>query len=247
MIGAVDEAGAEAAEPMKFKNSGAGFEGCMARLEPVAGSEDEVFVGMEATGHCWKACFACLMAAGYRVRVVNPMQARAMRKLKSLPGVKDDRIDSWLTAETLRQGDYDETRPAADEVRALKQPTRCHQGLKQELATVKTQAICVPDAYFPEHAALFSDMFGAAPLKVLSERPAPSEVACKRAPSMAKTLSEGSRGRPGADKAAQVKSAAEHSVGIKLGEEAASFQTKTAVSQAELLNRTIAVFHKSNF
>ena len=240
VIGAVDEAGAEAARPMKFKNSEAGFERCIAWLESVAESEDEVFVGMEATGHYWKACFAHLMAAGYRVCVVNPMQVHAMRRLRGLSGVKNDRIDSRLIAETLRQGDYDETRLATDEVQALKQLTRYHQGLKQELATVKTQAICVLDAYFPEYASIFSDMFGAASLKVLAECPTPSEVDRKRASSIAKLLSEGSRGRLGADRAAQVKAAAKSSVGIKLGEEAASFQIKTMVSQVEFLNQTIA-------
>lgn len=244
VIGAVDETGAEAAKPMKFKNSEAGFERCIAWLESVAESEDEVFVGMEATGHYWRACFAYLMAAGYRVCVVNPMQVHAMRKLKSLSGVKNDRIDSWLIAETLRQGDYDETRLATDEVQALKQLTRYHQGLKQELATVKTQAICVLDAYFPEYAGLFSDMFGAASLRVLAECPTPSEVARKRASTIAKLLSEGSRGRLGAEKAAQVKAAAKSSVGIRLGEEAASFQIKTMVSQVEFLNATIAKVEK---
>lgn len=244
VIGAVDETGAEAARPIKFKNSEAGFERCIAWLESVAESEDDVFVGMEATGHYWKACFAYLMAAGYRVCVVNPMQVHAMRKLKSLSGVKNDRIDSWLIAETLRQGDYDETRLATDEVQALKQLTRYHQGLKQELAAVKTQAICVLDAYFPEYAALFSDMFGAASLKVLAECPTPSEVARKRASSIAKLLSEGSRGRLGDAKAAEVKAAAKSSVGIRLGEEAASFQIRTMVSQVEFLNATIAKVEK---
>lgn len=244
VIGAVDETGAEAARPMKFKNSEAGFERCIAWLESVAESEGDVFVGMEATGHYWKACFAYLMAAGYRVCVVNPMQVHAMRKLKSLSGVKNDRIDSWLIAETLRQGDYDETRLATDEVQALKQLTRYHQGLKQELAAVKTQAICVLDAYFPEYAALFSDMFGAASLKVLAECPTPSEVARKRASSIAKLLSEGSRGRLGDAKAAEVKAAAKSSVGIRLGEEAASFQIRTMVSQVEFLNATIAKVEK---
>lgn len=240
VIAAVDETGAEVARPMAFKNTEAGFERCVAWLESIAQTEDDVFVGMEATGHYWMACFAYLAAAGYRACVVNPMQVSAMRKLKGLSGVKNDRIDSLLIAETLRQGNYDETRLATDEVQALKQLTRYHQGLKQELATVKTQAICVLDAYFPEYAGLFSDMFGAASLKVLSECPTPSEVARKRASSIAKMLSEGSHGRLGADRAARVKAAARSSVGIRLGEDAASFQIKTMVSQIEFLNATIA-------
>ena len=240
VIAAVDETGAEVARPMAFKNTEAGFERCVAWLESIAQTEDDVFVGMEATGHYWMACFAYLTAAGYRACVVNPMQVSAMRKLKGLSGVKNDRIDSFLIAETLRQGNYDETRLATDEVQALKQLTRYHQGLKQELAIVKTQAICVLDAYFPEYAGLFSDMFGAASLKVLSECPTPSEVARKRASSIAKMLSEGSHGRLGADRAARVKAAARSSVGIRLGEDAASFQIKTMVSQIEFLNATIA-------
>ena len=244
VIGAVDETGAEVARPMQFENSEAGFERCVAWLESVAESEDDVFVGMEATGHYWMACFAYLTNKGYRVCVVNPMQVHAMRKLKSLSGVKNDRIDSWLIAETLRQGDYDETRLATDEVQALKQLTRYHQGLKQELATVKTQAICVLDSYFPEYAGLFSDIFGAASLKVLAECPTPSEVNRKRASTIAKLISEGSRGRLGAGKAAQIKAAAKSSIGIKLGEDAASFQLKTMVSQVEFLNQTIAKVEK---
>ena len=244
VIGAVDETGAEVARPMGFKNSEAGFERCVAWLESVAESEDDVFVGMEATGHYWMACFAYLTNKGYRVCVVNPMQVHAMRRLKSLSGVKNDRIDSWLIAETLRQGNYDETRLATDEVQALKQLTRYHQGLKQELATVKTQAICVLDSYFPEYTGLFSDIFGAASLKVLAECPTPSEVDRKRASTIAKLISEGSRGRLGAGKAAQIKAAAKSSIGIKLGEDAASFQLKTMVSQVEFLNQTIAKVEK---
>ena len=247
VIGAVDETGAEVARPMPFKNSEAGFERCVAWLESVAESADDVFVGMEATGHYWMACFAYLTAAGYRVCVVNPMQVRAMRTVKKLSGVKNDRIDSWLIAETLRQGDYDETRLATDEVQALKQLTRYHQGLKQELATVKTQAICVLDTYFPEYSGLFSDMFGTASLKVLAECPTPSEVNRKRASTIARLLAEGSRGRLGEAKAAQVKAAAKSSVGIRLGEEAASFQIKTMASQVEFLNRTIAKVEREVF
>ena len=240
VIGAVDGTGAEVARPMGFKNDEAGFERCVAWLESVAESPEGVFVGMEATGHYWMACFAHLAAAGYRVCVVNPMQVRAMRKLKGLAGVKNDRVDSRLIAETLRQGDYDETRLATDEVQALKRLTRYRQGLKQELATVKTQAICVLDAYFPEYAGLFSDVFGAASLRVLAECPTPSEVGRRRASTIAKLLSEGSRGRLGADKAARLKAAARSSVGIRLGGDAASFQIRTMVTQIEFLNATIA-------
>ncbi len=201
---AVDEAGTGLTRPMPFKNTEAGFEKLVAWLEGVAEGPEGVFVGMEATGHYWMACFAYLTARGYSVCVVNPVQVKAMRDFKKLSRVKNDRIDSWLIAETLRLGDYDETRLATDDVQALKTLTRYHQALKQETATVKTQAICVLDAYFPEYAGFFSDMFGAASLALLAKCPTPAELVRARSSTLARTLAESSRGRLGADKAAEV-------------------------------------------
>ena len=56
---------------------------------------------------------------------------------------------------------------------------------------------------------------------------------------LAETLSSASRGRLGADKAAELKAAAKSSVGVRIGQEAASFQVKTMVAQVEFLNATI--------
>lgn len=70
--------------------------------------------------------------------------------------------------------------------------------------------------------------------------PHASEASRKRTSSIARLLSEGSHGRLGAERAAEIKSAAGSSVGIRLGEDAASFQIKTMVTQVEFLNRTIA-------
>ena len=239
VIGAVDDAGEQVGRPMPFRNSDAGFERCIAWLESVAEGPEDVFVGMEATGHYWRACFARLVSAGYRVCVVNPMQVHAMRRFEGLAGIKNDSIDSILIANTLRRGNFEQTQLATDDVQSLRQLTRYHQGLKQELATVKTQAICVLDSYFPEYAGLFSDMFGSASLRLLAECPVPSEMARRRTSTIAKLLREGSRGRLGEAKAAEAKAAAKRSVGIRLGEDAAAFQIRCMVSQIEFLESTI--------
>lgn len=112
VAGAVDESGEEVCRPMPFKNTEAGFERCAAWLESVAESQDDVFVGMEAAGHYLMAPFSYLTARGWSVCVVNPMQARAVRSLRGAKGVKNDRVDFWLIAETLRIGDYEKTRLA---------------------------------------------------------------------------------------------------------------------------------------
>lgn len=231
VIGAIDEEGESITRPMDFKNSEAGFEKCIAWLESIAEGPEDIVVAMEATGHYWMACFTYLVRRGYTVCVVNPVHVKAVRKLKNMNGIKNDRIDSLLIAETLRIGEYDQTRLATDEIQSLRTLTRYRQALAEEVSIIKTQVICLMDTYFPEYAELFSNMFGVASMALLAKSPLPQEIAKMKTPSLAKLLSSSSQGRLGAEKAAQIKAAAKSSVGIRLGEDAAAFQIREMVSQ----------------
>ena len=237
VIGAVDERGSELCKPMGFKNGAAGFERCGAWLEGVAEEPGDVLVGMEATGHYWMALYAFLVSRGYAVAVIDPVQVRAVRRLRGLDRVKNDRIDAVLIAETLRIGQYDPTRLATDEVQSLRTLTRYHQSLKSELAEVKTQCTCLLDSYFPEFSGAFSDMFGAAGRAVLSKSPLPSQVARRRVDSLQRDISEAARGSRRVDgKAAELKALARASVGIRLGEGAAAMQIQSLVRQMDFLD-----------
>lgn len=240
VVDAVDESGDQVAKAMTFKNSEAGFEKCVAWLEGIAEDPADVAVAMEATGHYWMACFTYLTARGYAVVVVNPVHVKAVRKIKNLSGVKNDRIDAWLIAETLRIGEYDPTRLATDELQSLKTLTRYRQSIRDSIAETKTKVVCLMDSYFPEYAGLFSDMFGAASTAVLARACTPSELSRTRTSTLARLMSDASRGRIGADKAAELKAAAKSSVGIRLGEEAAAFEIREYVDLIGLLEAKVA-------
>lgn len=241
VIGAVDERGAEMCPPMPFKNTEAGLERAVAWLEGLAGSPSDVVVGMEATGHYWMACYSFLVARGYSVAVINPMQVKAVRKLKGLDKVKNDRVDAGLIAEALRIGQYDETRLATDEMASLRSLSRYLQSLRGMVAELKTQCICLMDAHFPEYAGIFSDMFGAGSRAVLSKSPLPFELARRRADSLARDIAEASRrGGKSSGYAAKIKAAAKSSIGVRLGQEAASFQVKSLIRQIEFADSECA-------
>lgn len=226
VVGAIDDSGDSVCRPLRFENNESGFEKCVAWLEGVAERPEDVTVAMEATGHYWMTCFSHLSAAGYAVVVINPVHVKAVRKLKGFSGVKNDRIDSLLIAETLRIGEYDPTQLATDEVQSLKALTRYRQGLTEQIAHTKTKVICLMDAYFPEYANLFSNMFGAASVALMSKSPIPAEIARMKIPALAKLLSSASRGKHGRKKAEEVKAAARASVGIRLGEQTAAFEIR---------------------
>lgn len=243
VIGAVDGRGEEQGKRMPFKNSAAGFERCEAWLEGVAEAPGDVLVGMEATGHYWMALYAFLVSRGYQVAVIDPAQVRAVRKLKGLDRVKNDRVDAGLIAETLRIGQYDPTRLATDEVQSLRSLTRYRQALKSELAEVKTQCTCLLDSYFPEYESAWSDVFGAASRAVLSRSPLPAELLRRREATLQRDISEAARGSRRVDgKAAELRALAKRSVGIRLGEAAASLQVRSLVRQMDFLDAECARF-----
>jgi len=239
VIDAVDESGEQIARSMTFKNNEQGFDRCVSWLESVAKNSSDVVIAMEATGHYWMACFSYLVAHGYAVVVVNPMHVHAVRKIKSLTSIKNDRIDAWLIAETLRIGEYDPTRIATEELQSLKTLTRCRQSLREIIAETKTKVVCLMDAYFPEYAGLFSDMFGSASLALLSKACMPSSIARMQTPSLARLLSEASHGRIGLEKAEEIRAIAKQSVGITLGMDAAAFAIGDYLDTIELLEKKV--------
>lgn len=243
VIDAVDEHGERICKSMGFKNDLAGFERCAAWLEGVAETPQDVIVGMEATGHYWMALYTHLVREGYAVCVIDPMQVCAVRKFKGLARVKNDRMDAGLIAETLRIGQYDETRLATDEAQSLRTLTRYQQSLKAELAEVKTQCICLLDSYFPEYVGLWgkSSLFGSSSRAVLAKSALPRELRRRHLASLEHDLSEASRGRRGVvAKAKELKELARTSVGITLGADAASFKIKSLVRQMDFLDAECA-------
>jgi len=238
VIIAVAENGDKITRPMSFPNSSQGFEKCLAFLEEL-GEAKAVSVGMEATGHYWLACFTYLTNKDYDVFVINPMQTKAMRKLKGKSRVKTDLIDAYIIAETLRFEDYELTKLARDEVQELKYLTRFQQSLKEEIAQVKTQVICCLDQVFPEFEKQFSNTFGESARAFLDRCPTPEECIALDIRTLTSLLEKTSRGHFGREKAKALKAAARSSIGIKLGAEAVSFQIKLCVAQIDFIEGQI--------
>lgn len=44
-------------------------------------NKETVIIGIEATGHCWLSVYEHLTEQGYDVRVINPIQSDAFRKM----------------------------------------------------------------------------------------------------------------------------------------------------------------------
>jgi transposase len=235
----IDEHGAALCKPFAFANSNAGVKKLTDAIAQVAADSAEVIVGMEATGHYWLALYSALLPLGFTLHVINPIQTDAMRHATTIRKSKTDVIDCELVAQTIRFGRFSVTRVADEDMIALRQLTRFHFSLVGSVSEVKLQIIALLDQVFPEYQSLFSDTFGKTSVELLLSHTTPEDILALDTGALAEILTRCSRGRLGAEKAEQVKSAAAHSFGVKFGKDAFTFQIRSLLEQIRLVESQI--------
>lgn len=156
----------------------------MARLHTMIGEvageaadEDvEVLIGIETDRGPW---VAALVAAGYTVLAINPLQAARFRDRLGVSGAKSDAGDAHVLADMARTHGH-ELRPVAGDtaqVEAIKVVARIHKTLIWE-RTRHTQRLrhALRD-YFPAALVAFEDLDAADALELLAKAPTPARAA----------------------------------------------------------------------
>ncbi|MFI0471064.1 IS110 family transposase [Saccharopolyspora sp. 5N102] len=154
----------------------------MARLHAIVGElagdddEVEVLVGIETDRGPW---VAALVAAGYTVLAVNPLQAARFRDRLGVSGAKSDAADAHVLADMVRTHSH-ELRPVAGDsaqAEAIKVVARTHKTLIWE-RTRHTQRLrhALRD-YFPAALVAFDDLDAADTLELLATAPTPAQAA----------------------------------------------------------------------
>ena len=149
--------------------------GLIGRFLP-AGGDAEVQVGIETDRGPW---VAALIAAGYVVFAVNPLQASRYRSRHGVSGAKSDRGDAHMLADVVRT-DAHQLRPAAGdslEAEAVKVLARTHKTLIWERAAVVLRLRAQLLEYFPAAVAAFEDLDAPDALELLGKAPDPARAA----------------------------------------------------------------------
>lgn len=155
----------------------------MARLHAIVGElagddadDVEVLVGIETDRGPW---VAALVAAGYTVLAVNPLQAARFRDRLGVSGAKSDAADAHALADMARTHAH-ELRPVAGDspqAEAVKVVARTHKTLIWE-RTRHTQRLrhALRD-YFPAALEAFEDLDAADARELLAKAPTPAQAA----------------------------------------------------------------------
>ncbi|MCP5098306.1 MAG: IS110 family transposase, partial [Chloroflexi bacterium] len=221
----------------EFANNRDGFESLQARL---AATDEQLLVGLEATSIYWLPLFTFLTEQGIEVVVFNPLQIHAYRK-SGIRKRKDDRIDAFWIADFMRIGNQQSARQFAPDLMQLRELTRFRSSLTNQIGSVKKQVIGILDRIFPEYETLFSNIFIQTSRQLLTEAVAPTDFAEFDLSELVTLLRSASRGRFGADKAAQIQAVAARSVGVACLADALRVQIRCLLAQLDLLEeqRTI--------
>jgi hypothetical protein len=156
----------------------------MARLHELTGqhlgvdAEDaEVVIGIETDRGPW---VTALVAAGYVVYAVNPLQASRYRERLGVSGAKSDRGDSHMLADMVRTDSHQLRAVAGDspDAGAVKVVARTHKTLIWERTRQVQRLRYQLREYFPAALAAFGeDLDAADALELLARAPDPGRAA----------------------------------------------------------------------
>ena len=138
--------------------------------------EAEVIVGIETDRGPW---VAALIAAGYAVFPVNPLQASRYRERHGVSGAKSDGGDAHMLADMVRT-DSHQLRPAAGdspEAEAIKVVARTHKTLIWERTRAVQRLRHQLREYFPAALEAFEDLDAPDTLELLGKAPDPARAA----------------------------------------------------------------------
>jgi transposase len=137
---------------------------------------DQVVVGIETDRGPW---VRALVAAGYQVFAVNPLQAARFRQRRSVSGAKSDAADAHTLADMVRT-DSHQLRPVAGDselAEAIKVVARAHKTLIWERTRHTQRLRNALREFFPAALEAFEDLTSGDALDLLGKAPDPAAAA----------------------------------------------------------------------
>ena len=228
-------------KPLTITNTASGFEELISRLQSV---DQNMLIGLEATGHYWLALFEALSNAGFKIVVLNPLQIAAYRR-SGIRKVKNDRRDAWWIADYLRIANLPPTDRQLPLLMKLRELTRFRYALMDQVGDLKRKILSILDRVFPEYETVFSDIFIKSSRALLREAVSAQEIADFDLSELTSILRTNSQGRFGQEKASQLQDLAKQSVGIGFLTDAVHLEMQCLLEQLDLLLSQIQMLENS--
>lgn len=195
-------------------NSLDGFTILLQRIRDCSSSQDNIKVGLEATGHYSYNILGFLLDNGLPTYVLNPLRTNLYRKSLSLRKTKTDRVDARTIAAMLLSDaglkPYTDTVYHNEELKSL---TRYRFDKVKERAKLKSSVSRLVCILFPELEKLTPTLHMPSVYALLDEFPGAKQIAEANLTHLKAILHNASKGRYNRDKAIDIRESARASIG----------------------------------
>ena len=233
----VSPEGKQIGRSLRFATTHKGADSLMSFIFKNIGNSPCVF-GMEAIGHYWYPIYSFLKAKGYTICVINPIQSDSLRKMY-IRQTKNDSIDSFLIAEVIRFGQFGTTSMADENILAMRQLCRYRDSVISSRTEIKLRIGTIMEQIFPEYEKQFSSLWMSTSMGILEKYLTPENIENAPIDELFEIIKDKSHNRLTRAKAISIKEAAADTFGIKIAQDAFSFQLKQLIDRMNFLDKQI--------
>jgi transposase len=237
----VDDRGRELAKPLTFTNTQEGFEQLLFWIKGMQKQQgkQEVLVGVEPTGHYWLNLAHFLKIREIQVVVVNPMHVKKSKELDDNSPTKNDVKDAYVIARLVQSARYSVPHLPEGIYAELREVMNLRDRVNQDFIRIKGRIINWLDRYFPEFVTVFKDWQGKAAMLTLKHFCLPVDVQCLGAEQIVEVWKQEVKRAVGLNRANRLVSAAQHSVGILVGNQMARWEIQMLLEHYDLLQQQL--------
>ena len=240
----VDCRGVECGKAMYFRNDRTGFESILAKLRQISKENKfaDTIVGMEPTGHYWKALANYLMKQErIRVVLVNPYHTKKVKELDDNSQTKSDKKDALTIARLVKDGRYSEVYLPHDIYADLRVLATARNSVNRQKNAVENTILAIMDEYFPEFTEVFKHPFkGKAAMQVLKSCPFPKYILELGTAGVLAEIKKAVKRTVGRKRAQLLVDTAQASVGVDYGVDAARCKLRLLLESLELANQQLS-------
>ncbi len=233
----VSPEGKQIGHSLRFATTHKGADSLMSFIFNNIGNSSCIF-GMEATGHYWYPIYSFLKARGYTIYVINPIQSDSLRKMY-IRQTKNDSIDSFLIAEVIRFGHFTTTSMADENILAMRQLCRYRDSVISSRTEIKLRISTIMEQIFPEYEKQFSSLWLSTSMGILEKYLTPENIENAPIDELFEIIKDKSHNKLTMKKAISIREAAADTFGIKIAQDAFSFQLKQLIDRMNFLDKQI--------
>ena len=233
----VSPEGKQIGHSLRFATTHKGADSLMSFIFNNIGNSSCIF-GMEATGHYWYPIYSFLKAKGYTIYVINPIQSDSLRKMY-IRQTKNDSIDSFLIAEVIRFGQFTTISMADENILAMRQLCRYRDSVISSRTEIKLRISTIMEQIFPEYEKQFSSLWLSTSMGILEKYLTPENIENAPIDELFEIIKDKSHNKLTMKKAISIREAAADTFGIKIAQDAFSFQLKQLIDRMNFLDKQI--------